>query len=103
MRLPWVVSARSPPPPFAQGTFPDRAVNMVVLFAPGGTPDIAAPLLAPKMAELVGQTVTVENRAGAVATIGTRAVVQARPDGAYGSDGLNLLPDGADHRGPNAL
>lgn len=69
------------PTTFAQGTFPDRAVNMIVPFAPGGTPDIAARLMAPKMAELLGQPVTVENRAGAGATIGTRAVVQARPDG----------------------
>ena len=53
------------PAAFAQGTFPDRAVNMIVPFAPGGTPDIAARLMAPKMAELLGQAVTVENRAGA--------------------------------------
>jgi len=48
------------PAAFAQGVFPDRAVNMIVPFAPGGTPDIAARLMAPKMGELLGQPVTVE-------------------------------------------
>ncbi|MBR0654515.1 Bug family tripartite tricarboxylate transporter substrate binding protein [Plastoroseomonas arctica] len=65
----------------AQATWPERPVNMIVPFAPGGTPDIAARLVAPKMSEALGQSVTVENRAGAGSTIGTRAVVQARPDG----------------------
>ncbi len=64
----------------AQG-FPDRSVLMVVPFAPGGSPDIAARLLAPKMGEILGQPVVVENRAGAGSTIGTRSVLQARPDG----------------------
>ena len=65
----------------AQANWPERPVTMVVPFAPGGTPDIGARLLAPKMSEFLGQPVTVENRAGAGSTIGTRAVVQARPDG----------------------
>ena len=69
------------PAAFAQGTFPDRAVNMIVPFAPGGTPDIAARLLAPKMSELLGQPVTVENRAGAAGMIGTDYVAKAAPDG----------------------
>ncbi len=65
----------------AQGSWPDRPVNMIVPFAPGGTPDIGARLVAPRMSEALGQPVTIENRAGAGSTIGTRAVVQARPDG----------------------
>lgn len=67
------------PAAFAQGAFPDRAVNMIVAFAPGGTPDIAALLMAPKMGELLGQAVTVENRAGVGATMGTRAEDQFNP------------------------
>ena len=65
----------------AQGAYPDRPVNMIVPFAPGGSPDIAARIVVPKMTELLGQSVVVENRAGAGSIIGTRAVVQARPDG----------------------
>jgi tripartite-type tricarboxylate transporter receptor subunit TctC len=68
-------------PALAQPSWPERPVNMIVPFAPGGTPDIAARLMAPKMSESLGQAVTIENRAGAGSTIGTRAVVQARPDG----------------------
>ena len=68
-------------PALAQAHWPERPVNMIVPFAPGGTPDIAARLMAPKMSESLGHAVTVENRAGAGSTIGTRAVVQARPDG----------------------
>ncbi len=65
----------------AQAYWPERPINVIVPFAPGGTPDIGARLLAPKMSEFLGQPVAVENRAGAGSTIGTRAVVQARPDG----------------------
>ena len=65
----------------AQANWPERPITMIVPFAPGGTPDIGARLLAPKMSEFLGQSVAVENRAGAGSTIGTRAVVQARPDG----------------------
>lgn len=65
----------------AQANWPERPITMIVPFAPGGTPDIGARLLAPRMSEILGQGVAVENRAGAGSTIGTRAVVQARPDG----------------------
>jgi tripartite-type tricarboxylate transporter receptor subunit TctC len=68
-------------PALAQANWPDRPINMIVPFPPGGTPDIGARLVAPRMSEALGQAVTVENRGGAGATIGTRAVVQARPDG----------------------
>ena len=67
--------------PPARAAWPERPVNMIVPFAPGGSPDIAARLMAPKMSEFLGQGVVVENRAGAGSTIGTRAVVQAQPDG----------------------
>lgn len=65
----------------ARAAWPERPINMIVPFAPGGTPDIAARLMAPGMTEFLGQGVVVENRAGAGSTIGTRAVVQAPADG----------------------
>jgi tripartite-type tricarboxylate transporter receptor subunit TctC len=65
----------------AQAGWPDRPVTMVVPFAPGGSPDIAARLVAPHMSQRLGQAVVVENRTGAGSTIGTRSVLQARPDG----------------------
>jgi tripartite-type tricarboxylate transporter receptor subunit TctC len=68
-------------PARAQAHWPERPITMIVPFAPGGTPDIGARLMAPKMSEFLGHGVTVENRTGAGSTIGTRAVVQARPDG----------------------
>ena len=74
-------AALLPRPAGAQEGYPSRPVSMVVPFAPGGSPDIAARIVSPKMTELLGQPVVVENKAGAGSIIGTRAVVQARPDG----------------------
>ncbi len=65
----------------AQGSWPERQITMVVPFAPGATPDFAARLVAPKMGQSLGQPVVVENRAGGGSLIGTRSVLQARPDG----------------------
>lgn len=65
----------------AQSGFPDRPVTLVVPFAPGGSPDIASRIVAPRMGERLGQSCVVENRSGAGSTIGTRSVIQARPDG----------------------
>jgi tripartite-type tricarboxylate transporter receptor subunit TctC len=65
----------------AQAAWPERPVTMVVPFAPGGSPDIAARIVAPRMGERLGQAAVVENRSGAGSTIGTRSVIQARPDG----------------------
>ena len=66
----------------AQGTgFPNRTIRLIVGFAPGGTTDVAARLLAPRLQAALGQSVVVENRAGAGSNIATEAVTRAAPDG----------------------
>jgi tripartite-type tricarboxylate transporter receptor subunit TctC len=64
----------------AQG-FPQRPVKIVVAFPPGGSTDITARLLAPKLGELWKRPVVVENRPGAGANIGTDYVAKSAPDG----------------------
>ena len=68
------------PPAWAQ-SFPSRTVHLVVSYAPGGTGDIVARLISDRLAAALGQTVVVENRAGASGSIGAQIVVSAAPDG----------------------
>jgi tripartite-type tricarboxylate transporter receptor subunit TctC len=61
--------------------WPDKAVTLVVPFPPGGSTDMIARLLAPRLQERLGGTFLVENKAGATGTIGAGAVARAKPDG----------------------
>ena len=65
----------------AQTAYPTRPVRLVVPFPPGGGADIVARLLAPQLQSVFGQTVFVENRAGAAGRLGTGVVAQAEADG----------------------
>lgn len=61
--------------------YPTKPIRLIVGFPPGGSNDIVARIVAPKLGELLGQQVVVENRAGANATIGTEFVAKSTPDG----------------------
>jgi len=60
---------------------PPGPVRLINPFAPGGSPDILARVMAPHMQGFLGQPMVVENRPGAGAAIGTRSVARAAPDG----------------------
>jgi tripartite-type tricarboxylate transporter receptor subunit TctC len=65
----------------AQTKFPERPVRLIVPFAPGGVNDIIGRRYAQEMTRVLGQTVIVDNRAGAGGTIGSAEVARAKPDG----------------------
>jgi tripartite-type tricarboxylate transporter receptor subunit TctC len=61
--------------------FPTKPIRIVVGFPPGGSNDIGARIVAPRLAELLGVAAVVENKPGANATIGADFVAKASPDG----------------------
>jgi len=61
--------------------FPDRPIELVVAYSPGGTTDTIARILAADLSERLGQPVVVENRPGATGQIGSQYVAQSAPDG----------------------
>jgi tripartite-type tricarboxylate transporter receptor subunit TctC len=69
------------PASFAQQAYPTRPVTLTVGFAPGGSTDRLARLLALGMQEELGQQVIVENRPGAAGNIAAQLVAQAAPNG----------------------
>jgi tripartite-type tricarboxylate transporter receptor subunit TctC len=62
-------------------SYPARPIRLIVPFAPGGTSDLVGRLVGAKIGEALGQTVVVDNRAGAGATIGTHLAATAPADG----------------------
>src|SRR5688572_26575398 len=88
MRLPALVAAAisaalmcAPGPSIAQADYPNRPIKLVVGFAPGGSTDIVARIVAQRLGEKLGQSVVVENRAGAGGTIGADVVAKSPADG----------------------
>ena len=65
----------------AQTSWPDKPLRIIVPFVPGGPPDVVARLIQPRLGELLGQAVVIENRAGAGGNIGTQAVAKSAADG----------------------
>ena len=62
-------------------SFPTRPVRVIVPYSPGGSTDVLLRLLAPRMSEILGQQVVVENRPGGSSTIGLDLTAKAAPDG----------------------
>ncbi|WP_291297781.1 tripartite tricarboxylate transporter substrate binding protein [Elioraea sp.] len=76
----------------AQAQFPTRPLRMIVPFAPGGSSDVMARLVADHMGRTLGQTVAVDNRGGAGGNIGAEAVARAAPDGyTLGTGSVSIL------------
>ena len=78
----------------AQG-YPAKPVRLIVATSPGGGTDITARTIAPRLSEILGQQVVVENRAGASTIIGNELVAHAAPDGytlLMGISSLAILP-----------
>jgi tripartite-type tricarboxylate transporter receptor subunit TctC len=65
----------------AQGSYPNKPVRIVVPFAPGGASDFVARILQPRLNELLGQQIVIENKSGASGNIGVAEVAKSPPDG----------------------
>ena len=65
----------------AEGKYPERPIRLIVPFAPAGPTDIIGRKAAEKLTPLLGQTMIVENKAGAAGSIGAVEVKNAKPDG----------------------
>ncbi len=61
--------------------YPNKPIRMVVGFPPGGGTDVVARILAPRMSELLGQPLVIENRPGATGTVAAGQVAKSPPDG----------------------
>src|SRR3954469_4215102 len=75
-----VLQAAALAPAWSQ-QYPAGPVRFVVSYPPGGTVDITARLLQPRLSEGLGQPVVIENRGGAGGALGTEAVARSAPDG----------------------
>lgn len=77
-----------------QGAWPDRPLRLIVPFPPGGSTDTIARIIQPKLSELVGKQVVVENRGGASGSVGAIEAARAAADGytwmlAYDNEATN--------------
>ena len=68
-------------PALACAQYPNKPIRMIVPFAPGGASDFVGRILQPRLSELLGQQIVVENRPGASGNIGMEAAAKSAPDG----------------------
>jgi tripartite-type tricarboxylate transporter receptor subunit TctC len=61
--------------------YPTRPIRMIVPFGPGGASDFVARIIQPKMIELLGQQIVIDNRSGAAGNIGVELAARGSPDG----------------------
>ena len=61
--------------------FPSKPIRLIVPFAPGGSTDVIARIVAPELSRALGQTVVIENKPGGGGTTGTLEMLRAVPDG----------------------
>ena len=90
-----VMSGAALAPAHAADPFPNKPIRLLVGFAAGGPTDVIARVLARDMSITLGQTIFVDNKAGASSMIATREVKNAAPDGytlLFSSLGLNVNP-----------
>jgi tripartite-type tricarboxylate transporter receptor subunit TctC len=76
-----VLSLGLVPGAFAQSSYPDRPITLIVPFAPGGIADITARAVAKEMSATLKQPIVIDNRPSAGAIVGATAVARAEPDG----------------------
>jgi tripartite-type tricarboxylate transporter receptor subunit TctC len=76
----WIGGAAAQSPALVQG-YPNRPIRFIVTFPPGGSTDLVARAIAPRLSERLGQQILVDNRPGAGGSIGMDMVAKAAPDG----------------------
>ena len=74
-------SAYAPSAPAQTENYPARPIRMIVPFPPGGSVDLIARLVMPRLADNLGQQIIIDNRSGASGNIGTEFAARAAPDG----------------------
>jgi tripartite-type tricarboxylate transporter receptor subunit TctC len=68
-------------PAFSQQPYPARPIRFILTFPPGGTVDITARIVQPKLSEALAQPIVIDNRGGAGGAVGTEVAAKSAPDG----------------------